>query len=90
MYKGKRAELREASRAKRRNDPRYFITTWIVMLWDTMMKTGKGYKMQSLRNTGKGTDRRADKLEQLGVSRLARQYSNRYPGATVDGFRRAK
>lgn len=32
------------------------------LLWHVMSKTGNGYRRDSLRNTGKGTDRRADKL----------------------------
>ena len=35
---------------------------WIAILWNAMGKTGNGYKRDSLRHTGKGVDRRNDKL----------------------------
>lgn len=35
---------------------------WIEILWAAMHKTGHGYKRHSLRRTGKGLDRRNDKL----------------------------
>ncbi len=39
-----------------------FCRQWSEWLWRTMSNTGKGYKRHSLRNSGKGKDRRADKL----------------------------
>ena len=37
---------------------------WIELLWTAMQKTGKGYHRQSLKRTGKGVDRRNDKLKE--------------------------
>ena len=39
-----------------------FCRQWSEWLWKTMSNTGHGYKRHSLRNSGKGKDRRADKL----------------------------
>jgi hypothetical protein len=37
---------------------------WIELLWTAMQKTGKGYHRPSLKHTGKGVDRRNDKLKE--------------------------
>jgi len=42
-----------------------------------MAKTGNGYKRHSLRNTGKGDDRRKDKLDRP-EKKMFRSYRNRY------------
>lgn len=42
--------------------PHNRLTAYISSMWDIMTKRGHGYKMHSLRHTGKGADRRADKL----------------------------
>jgi hypothetical protein len=47
-----------------------FRAMWISMLWHAMRLTGNGYKRHSLRNTGKGTDRRRDKLDRPRETRL--------------------
>lgn len=52
-------------------NPMSFAVVWNQILWNAMMKTGKGYRMYSLKNTGKGQDRRADKLS--GESKLQRK-----------------
>ena len=43
-----------------------FCRQWSEWLWRTMCSSGEGYKRDSLRNTGRGTDRRADKLDENG------------------------
>jgi hypothetical protein len=50
-----------------------FRASWIAVLRIAMAKTGKGYKRQSLRHTGKDDDRRADKLAAGGRSKLERR-----------------
>jgi len=35
-------------------------------MWEAMFKTENGYRRHSLGNTGKGTDRRNDKVQELG------------------------
>lgn len=40
-----------------------FRAMWVSMLWQAMLKTGKGYKRVTQRHSGKGEDRRKDKLE---------------------------
>ena len=47
-----------------------FRTAWIEVLWKAMAKTGNGYKRHSLRNTGRGDDRRKDKF---GTTKLSRR-----------------
>lgn len=54
-----------------------FRAMWVSMLWHAMSVTGKGYRRHSLRNTGKGDDRRKDKL-QTHDTRLLRQYREHY------------
>lgn len=49
-------------------------------LWQAMGTTGNGYRKHSLRNTGRGDDRRKDKLE-TRETRLMRQYRNQFKGA---------
>jgi hypothetical protein len=39
-----------------------FRAMWVSMLWQAMLKTGKGYRRSSQRHSGKGDDRRADKI----------------------------
>lgn len=55
-----------------------FGKNWAAMLWRVMVLTGRGYKRESLKRTGKGEDRRKDKLEAKGVTKRFRQYRNRY------------
>lgn len=50
----------------KKHKPR-LLTAWVSMLWHAMQVTGKGYKRHSLRNTGRGTDRRSDKLREVRV-----------------------
>lgn len=57
-----------------------FTQRWSQMLWAAMGATGHGYKRHSTRNTGRGSDRRKDKLE-TDETRLMRQYRNQYKGA---------
>jgi hypothetical protein len=42
-----------------------FRVLWVAMLWQAMLTARRGYRRRSLRHTGKGTDRRADKLEAI-------------------------
>jgi len=59
-----------------------FCEAWVSMLWNAMRATGKGYKRHSLRNTGRGDDRRKDKLEvQRHHSQDMRRYRVRYSPA---------
>ncbi len=39
------------------------VDMWIALLWDAMGRTGRGYRKPSLKHTGRGEDRRPDKLE---------------------------
>ena len=49
---------------------RVFRDAWISVLWKAMANTGKGYRRHSLRNTGRGEDRRKDKF---GTTKLSRR-----------------
>ena len=49
---------------------------WSELLWQIMSNTGHGYKRPSTRNTGKGDDRRKDKLEMPNT--MARRYARRF------------
>lgn len=42
---------------------RRFVLMFVSMLWDALRASGRGYRAPSLRHTGRGEDRRADKLE---------------------------
>jgi hypothetical protein len=53
-----------------------FIDRWATMLWTAMQMSGEGYRKDSMKRTGKGGDRRGDKLE--GTPKLLRQYQARY------------
>ncbi len=57
-----------------------FAQHWCAMLWRVMSATGKGYRLHSMRRTGRAEDRRADKLEaaELGLSQRDRRYRDRY------------
>ena len=59
-----------------------FGKNWAAMLWRVMVLTGRGYKRESMGHTGKGNDRRKDKLEdaRLGIPKAFRQYRDRYKG----------
>ena len=50
-----------------------FRGIWVSKLWQAMLKTGKGYKRSSQRHTGKDGDRRADKKEMFGRTKLERR-----------------
>jgi len=49
---------------------REFSVLWVRQLWLAMARTGKGYRRDSGRNTGKGDDRRKDKV---GTTKLTRR-----------------
>lgn len=54
---------------------------WIELLWGAMLAKGKGYrKFKTTGHTGRGKDRRQDKLEgpNAGKSKFARSYYYRY------------
>lgn len=53
---------------------------WRQVLWQAMTKTGHGYRKHSLKHTGKGKDRRNDKLEGLtaGWSKAFRSHFNKH------------
>jgi hypothetical protein len=55
-----------------------FAARWSSMLWAAMRSSGEGYRTPSMKNTGKGTDRRSDKLD--GSSKMMRGYQHRYTG----------
>jgi hypothetical protein len=58
-----------------------FCTEFAGVLWRAMSITSKGYRRHSLKHTGRGNDRRADKLKSDGsaskVSNKFRAYANR-------------
>lgn len=54
-----------------------FIKRWTLMCQRVMAVTNKGCRTQSFKRTGKGDDRRKDKLED-GLPKAFRQYRNRY------------
>lgn len=58
---------------------------YVALLWEIMATTGKGYKKGSLRNSGKGEDRRADKLG-TKKSKFFRSYAKRYDAPAVGNF----
>ena len=66
-----------------------FCRKWSEMLWRRMTETGKGYKRDSLRNTGKGTDRRNDKLSEDGKVIYSRYNQLRPEGKLERKFRLA-
>ena len=55
-------------------NPNSFAVIWNQMQWNVMTRTGKGYRMYSLKHTGKDDDRRADKLS--GETKLQRKARN--------------
>jgi hypothetical protein len=57
-----------------------FGQIWASQLWQVMSATTRGYHRHSLRNTGKGNDRRKDKLEaaERGIPTAFRRYRDRY------------
>lgn len=64
-------------------DVKRFCEAWSNMLWGAMHKTQRGLRLNSLRNSGRGQDRRADKLVsktgELPKPALLRRYQARYP-----------
>lgn len=54
-----------------------FSVLWCSLLWTTMARTGKGYRKTSLKRTGKGKDRRPDKLKRP-MRKCFRAYEQRY------------
>ena len=54
-----------------------FIQRWTAMLRNTMEKTGNGYRLPSIKHTGIGDDRRADKLKRP-MPKALRQHHARY------------
>lgn len=60
--------------------PRWFKVfgeLWRAALWRGMVQSSRGYMRHSLRNTGRGKDRRADKLTDTR-SKFWRSYKKRY------------
>lgn len=55
-----------------------FLAAWSNMLWRAMHKPQRGLRLNSLGYTGRGGDRRPDKLK--GVPPLLRRYKKRYGG----------
>lgn len=49
---------------------RIFRDAWVSVLWKAMAETGKGFHRHSLRHSGRGDDRRPDKI---GATKLSRQ-----------------
>jgi len=60
-----------------------FAKAWAGILWEAMHKTQKGCRLNSRKNTGRGNDRRADKLvDDTGkqpLPAILRRYQSRYP-----------
>ena len=54
-----------------------FLKGWVAMQWAAMHKTQHGLRLNRMGNTGRGKDRRADKLERP-ESKHARAYRRRY------------
>jgi len=48
--------------------PKHPLAVWMAILWTAMQKTGKGYRMHSLKHTGRGNDRHADHFDEWGNS----------------------
>ena len=63
-------------------DPgRRMVLNFVAKLEHAMREVnGHGFRLNSLKNTGRGDDRRNDKLEaaRLGVPKAFRQYQRRY------------
>ena len=55
-----------------------FGKLWAAMLWTAMSKSGDGYHRPSLKHTGRGSDRREDKLEPANSNATFRRYRQRY------------
>lgn len=53
-----------------------FGELWRAALWRAMAVTTRGYRRYSLRHTGRGKDRRGDKMS--GVPKFWRSYQKRY------------
>lgn len=84
----------EAAQEQAREEPKRFYTweqiardtkLWVAFLWRGMWKTGKGYMRGSLRRTGKGDDRRPDKLEGTMAKepKWLRSYHGRYVAPAI-------
>lgn len=56
------------------------VTGWVPVITRAMMASGRGYRQHSLRNTGRGGDRRGDKVDAAanGVPPAMRRYQRRY------------
>lgn len=57
----------------------FFGEWWATVVLAAMQKTGRGQRLNSVRHSGVGIDRRMDKL--YGESKRMRSYRNRYSGA---------
>ena len=58
-----------------------FGEVWRAMLWSAMAHTGRGYKRESVKFTGRSRDRRSDKCEGGEFHRMVkwhRSYRKRY------------
>lgn len=87
---GRPLNFRQQAEAQASNDPaqfagqfadqfltKNFAKRWAAMLWGTMRQTGNGYRKYSMKNTGRGLDRRSDKLD-ADRSPTFRRYQERY------------
>ena len=54
-----------------------FCLNWVAIIRNAMLNGSKGYRIYSGKNTGRGEDRRKDKLAD-GKSKHFRSYQNRY------------
>ena len=54
-----------------------FLAAWVNMLWRAMHKTQRGLRLNSLGYTGRGGDRREDKLQDVRPA-FHRRYAQRY------------
>lgn len=57
----------------------YFGEWWATVVLAAMQKSGHGVRLNAVKHSGVGIDRRKDKLN--GESKLMRSYRNRYSGA---------
>lgn len=60
-----------------------FCEVWSAMLWSAMHKTQRGLRLNRMGNSGRGGDRRADKLVskagKVPLPPVLRRYQARYP-----------
>lgn len=65
-----------------------FIAGWVAMQAQLMADSGKGYARGSMRHSGRGTDRRADKFDSKGrpLTKLQRAAAGGHIGKSHRGL----